>query len=240
MRGRTYWCLHCAIFLTLLLSIAFVCADGKAQSGPTTNVAEAIAHEGFWVRMTTDPIAFFTLLLVVFTGLLAVATWRLWRSTEALVIGSEKTAERQLRAYVNISMAMAKPNGETFDYYIEAKNFGQTPAYNVRLKYGVELRDFPSTSPFTFPEGPVASSAVLPPGIPMHDAFTPAQVLGPNQRKDFNEGRKAIYVIGTITYDDIFDKSEPRLTEFRYMFGGNVGIHPEGALCVCEQGNRAT
>ena len=38
--------------------------------------------------------------IALFTVILGIATWLLWRSTRALVEGAEKTAERQLRAYV--------------------------------------------------------------------------------------------------------------------------------------------
>jgi hypothetical protein len=170
--------------------------------------------------------------------LLFLATMALFWATWRLVVGAEETAERQLRAYVHISAARALPRGDRIDYYIEAKNYGQTPAYDVRLRYIIALRDFPPAEPFSYPDGPLVSSAVLPPDTPMHDAFTPDQVLGPNQKRRFLAGEVAIYVFGIITYVDIFRRR--RTTEFRYMCGGNVGLDSKGALRICEEGNSAT
>jgi hypothetical protein len=143
-----------------------------------------------------------------------------------------------LRAYVSVANAKATPDGDFFVYAIEVKNFGQTPAYKVRLRYMIELREFPTNRPFVVPDNPQVSVAVLPPTAPIHDAFRPPQILGPNQRQRLNDGAAAIYIYGLITYEDIFE--EPRETVFRYMIGGNVGISPEGAVRICEEGNRAT
>ena len=172
--------------------------------------------------------------------LLVLFTFTLWWSTRDLVKEAKTSSEKQLRAYVHVSVATMKPRGDFLDYYLEVKNFGQTPASDVKLRYMIKLCDFPPTNePFNVPDdGPNVSSAILPPQIGMHDAFTPPQVLGPIQKGDFLAGRKAIYVFGIITYKDVFSKS--RKTEFRYMAGGNVGLHSEGSLRICEDGNKAT
>jgi hypothetical protein len=177
-------------------------------------------------------------LLVAVTFLLFWATLALWLSTRRLVKDAKRTAARQLRAYVNVANAVAKPDGDFFVYSIEVKNFGQTPAYKVRLRYVIELRECPTMRPFIVPDDPKISVAVLPPTVPIHDAFRPRQVLGPNQRQRLADGAAAIYIYGLITYEDIFES--PQETEFRYMIGGNVGISPEGAVRICEEGNRAT
>src|SRR2546423_983870 len=39
-------------------------------------------------------------IVALFTVILGIATWLLWRSTKRLVEGAERTAERQLRAYI--------------------------------------------------------------------------------------------------------------------------------------------
>jgi hypothetical protein len=72
----------------------------------------------------------------------------------------------------------------------------------------------------------------------MHDDFTPAQILSPTQLMAIAARNKAVYVYGVIPYDDIFEIR--RTTEFRYMFGGDVGVRKDGALRICEKGNRAT
>jgi hypothetical protein len=169
--------------------------------------------------------------------LLFLATMALFWATWRLVKGAERTAERQLRAYVHISAARAIQVGAAINYYVEAKNFGQTPAYNVRLRYMVKLREVISSEPFSLPEGAKASAATLAPGTPMHDEFTPNQMLGPNQLLAIKSGSKAIYIFGVITYDDIFNTE--RTTKFRYMLDGEVGPSNDGALRICADGNEA-
>jgi hypothetical protein len=45
-------------------------------------------------------------IIALFTIILGIATWLLWRATKRLVEGADRTAERQLRAYV-----FANPQG---------------------------------------------------------------------------------------------------------------------------------
>jgi hypothetical protein len=87
------------------------------------------------------------LLLVGVTYALAYFTLQLWRATKALVEGGEKTATRQLRAYVGVdSIALMSRNVHSTNYarpevklgeispdriIIHLKNFGSTPANRV-------------------------------------------------------------------------------------------------------------
>ena len=66
--------------------------------------------------------------------LLVVVTWMLWAATSRLVKGADRTAGRQLRAYIYVEKTNFRslvPQGWEITYRI--KNFGQTPAHNVRL-----------------------------------------------------------------------------------------------------------
>ena len=85
--------------------------------------------------------------IAVFTVLLFVATFLLWKATRDLVRSAEKTAERQMRAYLGIEKIEVSPSaymnpivikdrtipGITADntLKISVKNFGQTPAKSV-------------------------------------------------------------------------------------------------------------
>src|SRR5712671_1328997 len=57
----------------------------------------------------------------------------------------ERTAERQLRAYVHVSGAkivdVGKPDVRTAQ--VSVRNCGQTPAYNMRFWVGIGVREFP-------------------------------------------------------------------------------------------------
>jgi hypothetical protein len=93
-----------------------------------------------------------TIVIALFTVILAVSTWKLFSSTERLVTGADDTARRQLRAYLGVGaedLAFDTPGendpkyvpfdpakpviGEIFKDFIAVKvrNFGQTPAHDV-------------------------------------------------------------------------------------------------------------
>lgn len=63
--------------------------------------------------------------------LLAFFTLGLWMATAQLVRGSERTAKRQLRAYVGVERAPVEPQVGAIKIALEIKNTGQTPAYQV-------------------------------------------------------------------------------------------------------------
>lgn len=75
-----------------------------------------------------------TFVVAIFTLLLFIATFLLWRSTRKLVLGAESTAERQLRAYVTvvgggISTVHLREGGIGLQVTVELRNASQTPAY---------------------------------------------------------------------------------------------------------------
>ena len=81
--------------------------------------------KSWWYKLRTDPVATFTFLLFVATGLL-------WWSTRQLVLGAEKTAEKELRAYVFVDSTIdyfdESSNVPAFIVDIELTNYGKTPA----------------------------------------------------------------------------------------------------------------
>jgi hypothetical protein len=96
-----------------------------------------------WERTTSDPVAFFTFWLVVFTGGLGISTILLWRAgvrqaelTQAALIGDQ-------RAWIMVSMEIESlrflksgdegaPGAEA-DIRVKISNFGRTPALNATL-----------------------------------------------------------------------------------------------------------
>ena len=85
---------------------------------------------GEWLHKNGEAI------IALFTVILGIATWLLWRSTKALVAGAEQTAERQLRAYVHVENAEIIHSNDEWrpNIRISVKNYGQTPAREVRHK----------------------------------------------------------------------------------------------------------
>jgi hypothetical protein len=106
----------------------------------------------FWEKARCDPIAYFTLWLVGFTGVLAVSTIGLWivtwragvrqsRDTAALLGETRRLGEAQVRAYVHIKSV-------NVDFLLDAvvprvafiaSNSGQSPArnflWNITVQY---------------------------------------------------------------------------------------------------------
>ena len=179
-----------------------------------------------------------TFAIALFTLTLWRSTEKMWGTTQKALQHAELTAERQLRAYVHVAAASASPVGTLINYYLEVKNFGQTPAYEVKLSFVIKLADLPEKAADLLPpDTPNISQAVLPPQVSIHDNFTPTQQLTPNQMSKIQSENAAIFVAGQITYRDIFGKE--RLTEFRYYLGKQTGEQTSGALAISAQGNRA-
>jgi hypothetical protein len=173
------------------------------------------------------------------TFLLFVATLGLWLATVRLVRGAEKTAERQLRAYLGITQATASNfgAGQIFMVSITVKNSGQTPAYKVTQHYSIMGGAYPRKEPLpqvVVPGGP----STLGPGevhileISMH------RPLPGSAYSQITSGDAAIYIWGSIMYEDTFGSS--RETRFSYIFGGRFGVHRGGAVVPSEDGNMST
>jgi hypothetical protein len=68
---------------------------------------------------------------------MVLVTGGLWKATRDLVKGAEKTAERQLRAYLTAKAGNIiherRSDGWWLEWHPEITNVGQTPAYRVRL-----------------------------------------------------------------------------------------------------------
>jgi hypothetical protein len=77
-------------------------------------------------------------------GTLALGGVTLWlvRKTDGLIRSAEKSSERQLRAYLSVAgmtFVEQNPQGAKFEVKTVIKNFGQTPAHDVRFRGRVEV-----------------------------------------------------------------------------------------------------
>lgn len=95
------------------------------------------------------------------TAAIAGFTWTLWQSTEKLWAAgekqrelAEKTAERQLRAYVVVHLEdiiIPKPGDDHIAItQFQIKNTGQTPAYNLQTISKTRVVDYPFPDDFDF------------------------------------------------------------------------------------------
>jgi hypothetical protein len=145
------------------------------------------------------------------------------------------TAQRQLRAYVNVKESLLKFSGSVVEGQIHIQNFGQTPAYAVRHWIHLCVERWPLQ--IVLPEPPEdfqMSKTVLAPS----GKHIMVGQLGGNTRPapEITLGQhptRTVYVYGRITYKDAF--GDDRYTEYRLTFGGReVGRKfndTNGTLC---------
>jgi hypothetical protein len=136
------------------------------------------------------------------------------------VTGAERTAERQLRAYVTVQGVGVKRtdrDGKVWLHMeVQLMNTGQTPAYNVIVGSLGKILPLPlpqGTDLTVHPNGSEISSRVL--GSGQGSMARPD--LGPISLEQLGklarrETKTAFYGYGRITYRDIFDK--PHYTNF--------------------------
>lgn len=152
-----------------------------------------------------------------------------------MVIGTAKTAERQLRAYATIPNVVIK-NGQNWPFiYISVKNFGQTPA--KKCSYWVNLSENECPLKTTL-EKKISTKncavGVIAPG----DTFTiRVEVPQLSYGAEIDSGHYGLYVYGEFSYDDVFDCKQ--FTYFRFMRNGKECTN-EGEMEICEEGNEAT
>jgi hypothetical protein len=170
-------------------------------------------------------------LIALFTVILGIATWLLWRATQALVKGAEATAKRQLRAYVLLESAKIKhvAVGEKPKATVKIKNFGQTPAYQLTHWAAMEYATFPRTEDpdMSDPEGmPIAhigQGGRLAKEVPLDNGSE----LSGEQFEAINSGKAALYLIGRAAYVDAF--GDVQSTEYIVFVGGPLGLGPDMA-----------
>jgi hypothetical protein len=179
-------------------------------------------------------------LMFIATVALVWATWK-------LVKGADRNAERQLRAYVLIERALvvsaaaggatmlrdrdASHGGEPMEIQvghqpkaiITFKNFGRTPAHNVKyfgnvavVPWPIRQRDLPAL------DGGGTSEIIGPNGTRQkHELFPgPFRPLTAQERADLDNGTVALVFFGEIRYVDAFDKD--RVTRYRVFCGGEI------------------
>jgi hypothetical protein len=171
---------------------------------------------------------------------------------------SRRSSERQLRAYVVVELGrivnvadppaavgLNVPTEARITHpgwgpvaFIQIKNAGQTPAFDVAHWGNICFREFPLGS--ALPEKPSGSPScsILGPSIPSTKLFRFGPRLTPTEVTDLMAGKGAVYVYGEIIYEDGFRKKHR--TQYRVMYhqiGGAIGVSTD--LTFCDEGNTA-
>lgn len=189
-------------------------------------------HEKFWV-------SFGTLVLAAFTTILGGATIILARATNKLVSGADKTAERQLRAYVFVTSCKMETFevGKSVACKIKIKNTGQTPAYDTVIFSAIEYRMLPLTNSLVIEKPDTFSKATLGPGHEVQAvAEFPNSPLTTVQHDGIVSDRAIIFVHGRIEYRTAFSK-HPCFSNFRYFFSSDCARRGNGSMHVSTEGN---
>jgi hypothetical protein len=212
-------------------------------------------NKTLWDTWFPDSLSLYTLALVVFTAVLAFGGLYQLRALErAELISAEaanaakdsadaakkavelsdKTAERQLRAYIYIDEAHMVSHGdnEFWRAQVVFKNFGQTPAYGV-----VTPTDFyrsVSSTTYDFQEPP-ADLSLTPndwgPGQKISVFAKSDQAFTKEEADRFRNESWVIFIQGVIKYKDAFGNE--RRTNFRLKY------HPDGTFDTHGDGNKS-
>ena len=188
----------------------------------------------------TELLAFFTCLLFCFTA-------ALWMATQKLVKDANKSAERQLRAYLNVTNVYAVWSADVDDrnrpvtINVDFKNSGQTPAHAVTCWMRTESS---AAEPAIFGRPPIEHPdcvGVEGPGQKNHISAIRRLVTDEFDEVDevqvWQRGEKALYVWGQIDYVDAFDVR--RWTKFRFVMPREGAGEAGGKFRSCGSGNEA-
>jgi hypothetical protein len=157
---------------------------------------------------------------------------------------ANQSAEKQLRAYINIIDAAASWKEEPPDVtmkivrvQVNFRNSGSTPAHNV-TSWMVARNMWVSAPDFTAEIETTSMGVQGPGGIDHLECLHQAEDVNRGVVAGWKSGSKSLFVFGEIRYTDAF--GNPRLTSFRLVMPPEgVGI-TEGKFQPCREGNTAT
>lgn len=192
----------------------------------------------FWERSTTDPVAFYTLGLFVFTGVLAVSTAFLWDATQQAAVRQSDETKILQRAYLSVEPEgiSASNSADKCHPNITIRNAGNLPARNVKwvIDYTVTLDD--RLANFLVDEARAEGENTLTPGGGMKQGGKIIYI-----GNDPGDLRKQIglylYVWGAVYYDDGFGID--RTTRFCHRYNSvnledvtNNFHRPDGSILL--------
>ena len=144
--------------------------------------------------------------LVAFTIILAFSTIFLWVATRDLVSSAEKTARRQLRAYISVVNGDIElvNGGNGIRAQVKIKNFGQTPAYGASAWAVVRVLEADATG-FSMKKGekPAVHSVM---GPSAETVVARLAAVSTDDLAAIYDGTKRIFVWGRVEYIDAFDR----------------------------------
>jgi hypothetical protein len=167
------------------------------------------------------------LAVAAFTGTLWWSTRKLWRVTAATLDHAERTAIRELRAYISVKEIIMDQfrsadtvgvygtvvEGQVHNYRISAliENGGSTPTRKAIINVNWELRGDKLPNDFQFPDGKITEAAAV--GA-RGTYVTPGFFVSVADIRKIMAKEKRLYVWGWIDYNDVFEGTPRHRTEF--------------------------
>jgi len=124
-----------------------------------------------------------------------------------------------------------------FAVTFSTKNFGLTPAHNVKVKFAFEsvrCKDDLSPVQEPIPDEDYSLGSIA----PLTDFYELDAEVKDVSLDSISNGDYAIYLVGTITYDTVFNRS--CVTNFRYLVDRETGWKDEDEMSADENGNDAS
>lgn len=210
--------------------------------------------DGFWEKEADDPVAYFTLWLVSFTGVLAVSTIGLWivtwrasagqaRDMKASIAAAERSADIARdamiageRAFVFATNIMPfweqSPDGAyNWRFRPNWENSGDTPTRNMTMHSECLLVPSPIAPGFNFDyETTEIGNALNPPKTKSGGGLAPrftAPAITPQDIIEIQNGRKFLYFWGWARYYDVFTGTPQHITRFcwQIVVAGNPYLY---------------
>lgn len=209
-----------------------------------------MARWAFWVVFISG----FQLIVSLIGAVLLIQTLQLTMDNTKAALASNKNtvkaidqeqanAQRQLRAYLHpiLPKLHTVMIGHKAFALVNVKNFGQTPAYDVKSVINFDI--LPSEFGFSkdakdIPDISIGISASpMPPSEAINQEIFSARVISETEMLQILGGSHALFVAGFIQYRDAFGMK--RETEYRFMATpGSDGLVT--SLQICAEGNWAT
>jgi hypothetical protein len=212
------------------------CLKGAQSAKRKSN--ECKPYETMWERTASDPVAFYTLWLTAFTGVLAVGgviQLRFLVRADRLSARAAKTSEQAMitgqRAYLFADgyRALFEVVGNSKGYHWRFRpvwrNTGDTAPTALLIYTACEVRTDSLPPNYNFPvdQVGVGSGFISPKGM-MLGGQAPRQAPGdantavtPQDVADAQSGKKTIYLWGWAAYNDVFEGTPRRFSRFCYV-----------------------
>jgi hypothetical protein len=183
--------------------------------------------------------------IVVLTAVLALSTLALviiyayiaWQTKRSVDIAAD-TAQRELRAYVNVDSAkidFERPSAP--EVTVVLRNFGQTPAYDMRQWIHIWIEEYPLRVDLPTPPADFRKAKdILAPRRRAMVFITKDPPVSAEEVPLLGTLQGTIYVYGEVRYRDAF--GHDRWTKYRLIYGGLEGVRP-GLLEPDTEGNEA-